>query len=33
VAVANGLQESDALKEGQLMKITIEEPYEGKPQR
>jgi predicted Zn-dependent protease len=33
VAVANGLQESDTLKEGQLMKITIEEPYEGKRQR
>ena len=33
VAVANGLEESDTLREGQLIKITIEEPYEGKPQR
>ena len=33
VAVANGLQESDTLRDGQVIKITIEEPYEGKPQR
>jgi predicted Zn-dependent protease len=30
VAVANGLEESDRLREGQLIKITIEEPYAGK---
>jgi predicted Zn-dependent protease len=33
VAVANNLQESDTLRDGQLVKITVEEPYEGKPQR
>ena len=30
VAVANGLEESVTLREGQLIKITVEEPYEGK---
>ena len=30
VAVANGLEESDHLREGQLIKITVEEPYAGK---
>ena len=33
VAVANGLEESDHLREGQLIKITVEEPYAGKQQR
>jgi predicted Zn-dependent protease len=33
VAVANGLQESDTLRDGQLIKIAVEEPYAGKPQR
>ena len=33
VAVANGLQESVTLRDGQVIKITVEEPYEGKPQR
>ena len=33
VAVANSLEESDRLRAGQLIKITIEEPYEGKQQR
>jgi predicted Zn-dependent protease len=33
VAVANGLQESDALRDGQVIKITVEEPYAGKQQR
>ena len=32
VAVANGLEESATLREGQLIKITIEEPYAGKKQ-
>jgi predicted Zn-dependent protease len=31
VAVANGLEESDLLRDGQLIKITVEEPYAGKP--
>jgi predicted Zn-dependent protease len=30
VAVANGLQESDSLQEGQLIKIAVQEPYAGK---
>ena len=33
VAVANDLEESDHLREGQLIKITVEEPYAGKQQR
>ncbi len=33
VAVANGLQSGDALQEGQLIKITVEEPYAGKQAR
>ncbi len=33
VAVANNLEESDRLREGQLIKITVEEPYAGKQQR
>ena len=33
VAVANGLQESDTLREGQVMKIAVEEPYAGKQSR
>jgi predicted Zn-dependent protease len=33
VAVANGLEESDHLRAGQLIKIAVEEPYEGKQQR
>ena len=32
VAVANNLEESDRLREGQLIKITVEEPYAGKQQ-
>jgi len=32
VAVANNLEESDRLREGQVMKITVEEPYAGKQQ-
>lgn len=33
VAVANGLEESTTLHEGQVIKITVEEPYAGKQQR
>ena len=33
VMVANGLQGSETLQEGQLIKIAVEEPYTGKPQR
>ena len=33
VTVANGLKASDVLKDGQLVKIAVEEPYAGKPQR
>jgi predicted Zn-dependent protease len=33
VAVANGLQDSDTLLEGQVMKIAVEEPYAGKQSR
>jgi predicted Zn-dependent protease len=33
VAVANSLEESDTLREGQVIKITVEEPYAGKQQR
>jgi predicted Zn-dependent protease len=33
VAVANDLQTSDVLKAGQVIKITVEEPYKGKQQR
>ena len=33
VAVANDLQESDTLRDGQLIKITVEEPYAGKQRR
>jgi len=33
VAVANGLEESTTLREGQVIKITLEEPYAGKQQR
>lgn len=33
VVVANGLQGSETLREGQLIKIAVEEPYAGKPQR
>ena len=33
VVVANGLQGSETLQEGQLIKIAVEEPYTGKPQR
>ena len=33
VAVANDLQESDSLRDGQLIKITVEEPYAGKQRR
>jgi len=33
VTVANGLQPTDVLQEGQLIKITIEEPYAGKQVR
>jgi len=32
VAVANDLQTSDVLKEGQLIKIAVEQPYKGKQQ-
>ena len=30
VAVANGLTETETLREGQLIKIAVEEPYAGK---
>ncbi|HET9313187.1 MAG TPA: M48 family metalloprotease [Nitrospira sp.] len=33
VIVANGLKGPEALQEGQLIKIAVEEPYAGKPQR
>ena len=33
VIVANGLKGPEALQAGQLIKIAVEEPYEGKPQR
>jgi hypothetical protein len=33
VVVANGLKGPEALQEGQLIKIAVEEPYAGKPQR
>jgi len=33
VVVANGLQETNTLQEGQLIKITVEEPYAGKQAR
>jgi len=33
VIVANGLKGPEALQEGQLIKIAVEEPYEGKRQR
>jgi predicted Zn-dependent protease len=33
VTVANGFKASDVLKDGQLVKIAVEEPYAGKPQR
>jgi predicted Zn-dependent protease len=33
VAVANGLQDSDTLREGKVMKIAVEEPYAGKQSR
>jgi len=33
VIVANGFKGPEALQEGQLIKIAVEEPYAGKPQR
>jgi hypothetical protein len=33
VAVANSLKETDTLQQGQVIKITIEEPYTGKQAR
>lgn len=33
VIVANGLSGPESLQEGQLIKIAVEEPYAGKPQR
>ena len=33
VTVANGFTGSEVLKDGQLVKIAVEEPYVGKPQR
>jgi predicted Zn-dependent protease len=33
VTVANGFKGSEVLKDGQLIKIAVEEPYAGKPPR